>query len=142
MTKAPRVLACLAAVVLIAGCRAEKKQPALSGDWDAYFANGSRPHDGFEGWRRMGYAHFSAPEPWSIRQRTGEPILEVERVVTGGDSVHLVGARGQELSARWRGDTLVGVLLNNGQPSGRRIRLVPGSGVRSPEKPYAVWPGA
>ena len=29
------------------------------GDWDAYVALGSTPLPGFEGWRRMGFAHFA-----------------------------------------------------------------------------------
>src|SRR5437899_11459877 len=40
------------------------KAPAhtLAGDWDAYVALGSTARGGFEGWRRMGFAHFAGPD--------------------------------------------------------------------------------
>ena len=38
------------------------RAPDLAGDWDVYIALGSRPKFGFEGWRRMGFAHFAGAD--------------------------------------------------------------------------------
>ena len=101
--------------------------PSLAGDWDAWFALGTTPHAGFEGWRRLGFAHF-APDTGAlrgaIRRRTGDTILAVSRVTASGDSVMLSNAGSSALSATWRGDTLAGVLGDSGRATGPRIRLV------------------
>ena len=105
----------------------QPKGPSIAGDWDAYVASGSTPRPGFEGWRRMGFAHFASGDSGiagSIRRRTGEPMLEVTGVAARGDSLTLSGTRNQSIDATWHGDTLAGVMLANGKPSGRRIRLV------------------
>ena len=69
----------------MSSCAAGGKAPSLAGDWDAYVADGSTARPGFEGWRRMGFAHFANGDSGlvgSIRRRTGEPILDVTRVVS------------------------------------------------------------
>ena len=140
-----RVVLGAAVLAATAGCTRASRAPSLAGDWDAYLANGSTPHAGFEGWRRMGFAHFAdggAGVVGAIRRRTGEPILDVARVTTNGDSVLLVGGGEQSLVAAWRGDTLVGVLMAGGKPAGRRVRLVRRSTPFTVEKDYALWPGA
>ncbi len=119
--------------------------PSLAGDWDAYLASGSAARAGFEGWRRLGFAHFAAGDSGmagAIRRRTGESILEVARVVVRGDSVLLADTGGRALAAAWRGDTIAGVLLEGGRPAGRRVRLVRRTAPFAVEQPYALWPGA
>jgi hypothetical protein len=93
----------------------------------------------------MGFAHFSTGDSGvigSIRRRTGEPLLDVTRVVTQSDSVTLSGAGTQSIRAAWHGDTLTGVMLAGGKPSGRRIRLVRRTTPFVAEQNYALWPGA
>src|SRR4029453_16225137 len=50
----------LVAVAAAAGCAAQPNPPGIAGDWDGYFANGVTARPGFDGWRRMGFAHFAA----------------------------------------------------------------------------------
>jgi predicted acyl esterase len=117
----------------------------LAGDWDAYLARGSSALPGFEGWRRMGFAHFAGIDSsltGSIRRRTGEPILAVTHVVTHRDSVRLSGDGNRSINAAWRGDTLSGTMLEDDKPIGQRIRLVRRSTPFVVEQPYALWPGA
>ncbi|MGH7691048.1 MAG: CocE/NonD family hydrolase, partial [Gemmatimonadaceae bacterium] len=140
----PPSSALLLVLAVAASCAHSSGAPTLAGDWDAYLVNGSRPHAGFEGWRRMGFAHFAdrgAGLVGAIRRRTGERILDVTRVTTNGDSVTLVGGSEQALVAVWHGDTLVGVLMAGGKPAGRRIRLVRRATPFTVEKDYALWPG-
>ncbi len=135
----------LIAVLAAASCELPAPPHPLAGDWDAYLANGSTPHAGFEGWRRMGFAHFadsSAGLVGAIRRRTGERILDVARVTNTGDSVTMVGPGEQALVGAWHGDTLVGVLMNGGKPAGRRVRLVRRATPFTVERNYALWPGA
>ena len=136
----------LATVAMLAGsaCAAGGPARTIAGDWDAYVASGSTPLAGFEGWRRMGFAHFAGRDSGfagSIRRRTGEPMLDVASVAANGDSIMLNGARGQALAAAWHGDTLVGVVMADGKPAGRRIRLVRRAKPFAVERPYALWPG-
>lgn len=118
--------------------------PSLAGDWDAWFALGPTPHAGFEGWRRLGFAHF-APDTGAlrgaIRRRTGDTILAVSRVTASGDSVMLSNAGSSALSATWRGDTLAGVLGDSGRATGPRIRLVRRATPFVVEAAYSPWPG-
>jgi putative CocE/NonD family hydrolase len=150
----------LLAAASLACAAARPHSPSLAGDWDAYVALGSTALGGFEGWRRMGFAHFAGPDSavsGSIRRRTGEPMLVVSRVThiapangasapSGGssdaDSLLIDGDGGQALRAGWRGDTLTGVMLAGGKPAGRRIRLVRRSTPFVVEQSYALWPGA
>ena len=132
-------------IALVAGCTARSGSRALAGDWDAYLALGSVPHAGFEGWRRMGFAHFAdsgGAVTGTIVRRTGEPILDVTGVVARGDSVLVSGAGGRAIAAAWRGDTLVGVLMADGKPAGRRIRLLRRATPFAVERLYSPWPGA
>ena len=131
----------------LVGCAAAPRSPAAPfvGDWDAYVAAGSTPLPGFEGWRRMGFAHFTGADSGvagSVRRRTGEPMLVVSRVSTHGDSVLLAGSGDQALDGRWVGDTFTGVLLAAGKPAGRRIRLVRRSTPFMVEQQHPLWPGA
>jgi putative CocE/NonD family hydrolase len=118
--------------------------PSLAGDWDAWFTLGTTPHAGFEGWRRLGFAHF-APDNGAlrgtIRRRTGDTILAVSRVTASGDSVMLSNAGSSALSATWRGDTLAGVLGDSGRATGPRIRLVRRAAPFVVEAAYSPWPG-
>jgi hypothetical protein len=140
-----RSASAIAALATIAACSKNSSSPSLAGDWDAYVALGSTPLAGFEGWRRMGFAHFAPADSsfaGSVRRRTGEPMLDSVRIATAGDSVVLTGARNQSLSAAWHGDTLSGILLANGKPTGRRMRLVRRATPFVTEQPYLLWPGA
>jgi putative CocE/NonD family hydrolase len=126
---------------LAVACAPRIDAPRLAGDWDAYLADGSAAHPGFEGWRRMGFAHFNTSDSGSIRRRAGDTILAVTRVATRSDSVVLSGGD-QSIDAAWHGDTLTGVMLTGGKPVGRRIRLVRRSTPFVVEQFYALWPGA
>ncbi len=119
--------------------------PALAGDWDVYLASGSAARPGFQGWRRMGFAHFAARDSGpagTIRRRTGELLLDVTGIVARADSVTMRGAGDQSVAAAWHGDTLTGVLLAGGRPAGRQIRLVRRATPYVVERDYALWPGA
>ena len=134
-----------ALLALAAACSAHERAPTLTGDWDAYVALGSVPRGGFEGWRRMGFAHFATADSGfvgAIRRRTGEPMLTVSRVTAQRDSLVLADDGGHALSAGWRHDTLSGVMLDNGKPAARRIRLVRRATAFVPERNYQLWPGA
>ncbi len=126
--------------LLTTACTQSSKK-GLSGDWDAYLASGSSPRPGFEGWRRMAFAHF-ASDTGTIVRRAGDPLLSDAHVAEKADSLLLTGARNQSIAAAWHGDTVVGVMMSNGKPSGRRIRLVRRSTPFTIEKNYALWPGA
>jgi uncharacterized protein len=93
----------------------------------------------------MGFAHFAGRDSGfagSIRRRTGEPMLAVTTVGGEHDSVVLNGENNQSLKGTWSGDTLTGVVLAAGKPSGRRIRLVRRSSPFTVEKQNELWPGA
>lgn len=135
----------LGGALALAACgpTADTRPPTLTGDWDAYVALGSTARPGFEGWRRMGFAHFAADSggAGTIRRRTGEPMLTVTSVLVTGDSVLLTGANDQSMVAAWHGDTLSGLLMTRGKPSGRRMRLVRRDQPLVAEQTYALWPG-
>ena len=117
----------------------------LDGDWDAYLAMGSTPREGFEGWRRMAFAHFETTNGktvGSIRRRAGQPLLDVSDVAVAGDTLMLESGGATAMRAAWHGDTLVGVMLANGAPSGRRVRLVRRASPFPVERNYELWPGA
>ncbi len=138
-----RLFAVSALVLCSLSCT--RSQPSLAGDWDAYVALGSTPLPGFEGWRRMGFAHFASDSSGvtgSIRRRTGEPMLDLAHAAVRGDSVFISGARNQTLAAAWHGDTLSGLMLAEGKPSGRRYRLVRRGSPFVVEAQYPLWPGA
>ena len=134
-------------VAALVACAPSPRSPATAfiGDWDAYVAAGSTPLPGFEGWRRMGFAHFTGGDSGvagSIRRRTGEPMVAVSGISAHGDSVLLAGRGDQALEGTWAGDTFTGVLLAAGKPAGRRIRLVRRSTPFTVEQQYLLWPGA
>ena len=136
----------LVTIVFSTACTAPERtppSPSLTGDWDAYLASGSSARDGFEGWRRLGFAHFAGDSngAGSIRRRTGEPLLVVTHVATRSDTLVLSGAGDQSINASWHGDTLSGVMLTSGKPSGRRIRLVRRTTPFVAEQNYVLWPG-
>ena len=135
----------IAAVWLAAACAPRGATQTLTGEWDAYVALGSSPGDGFEGWRRMGFAHFAGADSafaGAVRRRTGEMMLDVQHAVTTADTVVLSSAGADSFKATWHGDTLSGVLLSSGKPSGRRLRLVRRTTPFVVEQQYALWPGA
>jgi len=141
-------LLCLLTIAAV-GCAtpgsAHETPPSLTGDWDAYVARGTTTLAGFEGWRRMGFAHFASADSGfvgSIRRRTGERMLDVAHVNAKGDSIILSGDGRQALAAAWHGDTLTGVMTANGRPAGQRVRLVRRSTPFAIEHNYALWPGA
>jgi putative CocE/NonD family hydrolase len=143
MTK--RIVA-LIVVAFAVACTPQARGPSLAGDWDAYVADGSTARPGFEGWRRMGFGHFGGADSGFagiIRRRTGEPMVTVTNVATANDSVLLTGVNAREaLKGTWSHDTLTGVLLNDGKPTGRRMRLVRRAKPFVAEQNYALWPGA
>ena len=102
---------------------APRTTPSLAGDWDVYIALSAQPKFGFEGWRRMGYAHFAGSDSGNVgwlRRRTGEPMLTVTRVSVQGDSVLLTQDARVTMRAAWHGDTLAGLQYNGDRPLDRR----------------------
>jgi len=131
-------------VTAAAACANPTTPPRIAGDWDAYLANGVTARPGFEGWRRMGFAHFSATGAGvtgAVRRRTGETMVEVTRAEARGDSITLGSDSGQSIAGAWHGDTLVGLLLADGKPAGRRLRLVRRATPFVAERFYELWPG-
>ena len=121
---------------------ADRSAPSLAGEWDVYIALSARPHFGFEGWRRMGFAHFAGADSGNVgllRRRTGETMLNVTQVSANGDSVLLTQDAGVVMRAAWHGDTLVGVQFNNDRPLDRRFRLVRRATPAVVEHDYQVW---
>src|SRR5512140_1745622 len=114
----------------------------LAGDWDVYIALSARPHFGFEGWRRMGFAHFAGSDSGNVgflRRRTGQSMLNVTQVSAKGDSLFLTQDAGVLLRAAWHGDTLEGVQYTNDRPMDRRYRLVRRATPGVVESTYQVW---
>ena len=138
-------LLAFAAISCATPSSARENPPSLAGDWDAYVARGTTTLTGFEGWRRMGFAHFATADSGfvgSIRRRTGERMLDVAHVNAKADSIILSGDGRQSLAASWHGDTVTGVMMSNGRPAGQRIRLVRRSTPFVVEHNYALWAGA
>jgi len=116
--------------------------PSLAGDWDVYIALSAQPKFGFEGWRRMGFAHFAGADSGFVgflRRRTGEPMLTVTQVSGLGDSVLLTQGPGVMMRAAWHGDTLAGLQFNGDKPLDRRFRLVRRANPGVVEQNYQVW---
>src|ERR1041384_6568042 len=141
MSKSPFLI-----IVLI--CAAAAPTPTrhaprtLAGDFDVYIALSATPKFGFEGWRRMGFAHFAGPDSGNVgflRRRPGEPILIARTVTTTGDSVLLTQDTTALIRAAWHGDTLAGLLFVNGTVVDRRFRLVRRSTPGAVERDYQVW---
>ena len=119
--------------------------PTLAGDWDVYVALGSTARSGFEGWRRMGFAHFAGADSQfvgAIVRRAGATMLAVAKVTATPDSTVLEGSGDQSIVATWHGDTLSGVMRAAGKATGPRLRLVRRTAPFVVEKPYDLWPGA
>ncbi|HEX3927047.1 MAG TPA: CocE/NonD family hydrolase [Gemmatimonadales bacterium] len=114
----------------------------LAGEWDVYIALSAQPHYGFEGWRRMGFAHFAGSDSANVgwlKRRTGQSMLNVTKVTTSADSVFLTQSATVVLRAAWHGDTLVGVQFNNDRPADRRYRLVRRATPGVVETDHQVW---
>ena len=113
----------MVAVVVGAGCAAPPTPPKIAGDWDAYFASGVTARPGFEGWRRMGFAHFSATSTGVtgvVRRRTGEPMVEVTRTEGRGDQQNgLATLRAADEADAVPGDRRMGT-----QPVERRAEIL------------------
>jgi putative CocE/NonD family hydrolase len=121
---------------------APRTSPTLTGDWDVYIALSAQPKFGFEGWRRMGFAHFAGADSGFtgfLRRRTGEPMLTVTQVSTTGDSVFLTQDAQVKMKAAWHGDTLAGLQFNGDKPLDRRFRLVRRATPGVVEQNYQVW---
>src|SRR5213075_1567312 len=83
----------------------------------------AKPKFGFEGWRRMGYAHFAGSDSGNVgflKRRTGDPMLTVTQVTVSGDSVLLTQDARVMMRAAWHGDTLTGVQWNGDRLLDRR----------------------
>lgn len=121
---------------------APRTSPSLAGDWDVYIALSAQPKFGFEGWRRMGFAHFAGLDSGFVgflRRRTGEPMLTVTQVAASGDSVLLTQDAHVMMRAAWHGDTLAGLQFNGDRPLDRRFRLVRRATPGVVEQNYQVW---
>src|ERR1041385_7239790 len=102
-------------IVLICAAAAPTPTPThhaprtLAGDFDVYIALSAHQKFGFEGWRRMGFAHFAGADSGNVgflRRRTGDPMLTVTQVTANGDSVVLTQDAQVFMRAAWHGDTL------------------------------------
>jgi putative CocE/NonD family hydrolase len=123
-------------------CSAPRPGNLLAGDWDVYIALSAKPKFGFEGWRRMGFAHFADSDSGNVgwlRRRTGDTILTATQVAVSGDSVLLTQDAGVLMRAAWHGDTLAGLQYVNGNVVDRRFRLVRRSTPGVVEHDYQVW---
>jgi uncharacterized protein len=121
---------------------APRTPPSLAGDWDVYIALSAQPKFGFEGWRRMGFAHFAGADSGFVgflRRRTGDPMLTVTQVTASGDSVLLTQDARVFMRAAWHGDTLAGLQFNGDRPLDRRFRLVRRATPGVVEHDYQVW---
>ena len=124
-----------------AGC-APSPASRLTGEWDVYIALSAKPKFGFEGWRRMAFAHFAGPDSNSVgflKRRTGQSMLDVKQVTMNGDSVILSQDSSTVVRAAWHGDTLVGLQYTGGKLQDRRLRLVRRSTPGAAEPDYQVW---
>jgi uncharacterized protein len=121
---------------------APRTTPSLAGDWDVYIALSAQPKFGFEGWRRMGFAHFAGSDSGNVgflRRRTGEPMLMANQVAINGDSVLLTQDERVVMRAAWHGDTLAGLQYVDGRVMDRRFRLVRRATPGVVEHDYQVW---
>ncbi len=135
------MLLVLAASVAVSGY-APPRKGGLAGEWDVYIALGATPKYGFEGWRRMAFAHFAGSDSGNVgyvHRRTGQPILTVTSVTVNGDSVVLTQNDRVSMRAAWHGDTLVGLQYTNGRVQDRRYRFVRRSTPATVEHDYQVW---
>ncbi|MFL5541050.1 MAG: hypothetical protein ACJ8J0_18825, partial [Longimicrobiaceae bacterium] len=132
----------LVLALVVSTVTADRRSPILAGEWDVYVALSARPHAGFEGWRRMGFAHFAGSDSGSVgwlRRRTGQPMLTSARVSASGDSLLLTQDDSTIVRAAWHGDTLVGVHYVRGAPLDRRYRLVRRATPGVVEQDHQVW---
>jgi len=140
MQKAFVVIALTGTLVATQACRPATSR--LAGDWDVYIALSATPKFGFEGWRRMGFAHFAGRDSGNVgylRRRTGQPILTAHQVTVHGDSVVLTQDSQVVMRAAWQGDTLAGHEYVRGRVLDRRFRLVRRSTPGVVEHDYQVW---
>ncbi|HET9602699.1 MAG TPA: CocE/NonD family hydrolase [Gemmatimonadales bacterium] len=131
-------LACTA--TLTQGCESSSRN--LAGDWDVYIALSAQPKFGFEGWRRMAFAHFAGRDSGNVgflKRRTGQPLLTVHHVATYGDSVVLAQDSAHVLRAAWHGDSLAGLEYVRGHVADHRFRLVRRGTPGVVEHEYQVW---
>ncbi|HXY29860.1 MAG TPA: CocE/NonD family hydrolase [Gemmatimonadaceae bacterium] len=139
--------ACLSilAIAAAAACGRRERAPSLVGDWDAYVASGTKEHSGFTGWRRMAFAHFADRDSavvGFIRPRTGDTVLDLRHVTTRSDSVVLSASPDISIHGAWHGDTLTGIWLAGGKPTGSLIRFVRRAMPGVVERRFSPWPGA
>ena len=135
------VVALFAVGAAISGYTPPRKG-TVAGDWDVYIALGATPKYGFEGWRRMAFAHFAGSDSGNVgfvMRRTGQPILRATKVSLMGDSVVLTQTDQVEMRAAWHHDTLVGLEYSNGRVQPRRYRFVRRSTPGVVEQIYQVW---
>lgn len=140
MSKLSSVLLSLA--LGASACSSPRPADRLAGDWDVYIALSATPKFGFEGWRRMGYAHFAARDSGNVgrlHRRTGESIIDVRAVTLNGDSVILTQDSGSVLRAALHGDTLTALQYTNGTVVDRRFRLVRRASAGVVEHDYQLW---
>ena len=131
-------LAC--AATFLPGCGSGGRN--LAGDWDVYIALSAQPKFGFEGWRRMAFAHFAGRDSGYVgflTRRTGQPLLTVHQVSMHGDSVVLTQDSAHAMRAAWHGDTLAGLEYVRGRVTDRRFRLVRRSTPGVVEHDYQIW---
>ncbi len=138
------LLVALAVLTSAGGYAAVRSSAArpLDGDWDVYIALSAKPKFGFEGWRRMGFAHFASSDSGNVgflKRRTGQPILMANTVSIRGDSVILTQDDRLVMRAAWHGDTLAGLQYSNGNLADRRYRLVRRATPAVVEQTYQVW---
>jgi putative CocE/NonD family hydrolase len=140
MTKA--LLLAVAITTVAATGPTPRASGSLTGDWDVYIALSATPKFGFEGWRRMGFAHFAGPDSNNVgylMRRTGQPMLTANQVASNGDSVILTQDARMVMRAAWHGDTLAGLQYVNGKVMDRRFRLVRRSTPAAVEHDIQVW---
>jgi len=138
----PLVLVVALACALGGAQACHPRTAPLAGDWDVYIALSSKPKFGFEGWRRMGFAHFAGADSSYVgflKRRTGEAMLRANQVAMNGDSVILTQDSQVVMRAAWHGDTLTGLQYVRGHVMDRRFRLVRRDTPGVVEHDYQVW---
>ena len=108
------------------------------------FARGSSPLPGFEGWRRIGFAHFAAHrlEPRGLDPSPNRRARSWSRMSRRiADSVRLSGDDNRAIDGAWHGDTLPGRCSR--RQTGRSADASRSSATPFVvEQPYLLWPGA
>ena len=115
----------------------------LAGEWDVYIALSAKPKFGFEGWRRMGFAHFAGSDSGNVgcpappHRRADahrHPGLDHRRLGAAD-----AGRAGHDARGLARGHARRGCSIVGDRTLDRRFRLVRRATPGVVEHDYQVW---